>query len=181
MTGTTGHQRLRTLSIPFGEQAISTDTGCGDYYPRQMRVSRLIVGRVVVALLCACTSAPLASQQKDNQPTQGFTGYPPSVYMRPFLACANNAPCTQTDKFHLDQVPTGCCVLIVTNGDGRGTDEVRSYEVFLNGERVVPTENSRTAQAVVKVQPSNTLKVVLNGGSHSKIFVLLAYGPRQSK
>jgi hypothetical protein len=101
--------------------------------------------------------------------------------MRPFLACANDAPCTQTDKFHLDQVPTGCCVLIVTNGDGRGTDEVRSYEVFLNGERVVPKENSRTAQAVVKVQPSNTLKVVLNGGSHSKIFVLLAYDPRQSK
>jgi hypothetical protein len=85
------------------------------------------------------------------------------------------------NKFHLDQVPTGCCVLIVTNGDGRGTDGVRSYEVFLNGERVVPAENLRSAQAVVKIRPSNTRKVVLNGGSHSKIFVLLAYDPRQPK
>lgn len=144
-----------------------------------MRFSRLTVGRVVLAWLCACTSAPLTSQQK-SQPMQGFTGYPPSVYMRPFLACASDAPCTQMDKFHLDQVPTGCCVLIVTNGDGRGTDEVRRYEVFLNGERVVPSDHSRTAQVTVKLQPNNTLKVILNGGSHSKIFVLLAYDPRHS-
>jgi hypothetical protein len=146
-----------------------------------MRFYRLTVGKVVLAWLCACTPAPLASQQKANQSMQGFTGYPPSVYMRPFLACATDAPCTQMDKFHLDQVPTDCCVLIVTNGDGRGTDEVRSYEVFLNGERVVPSDHSRTAQVTVKLQPNNTLKVILKGGSHSKIFVLLAYDPRQSK
>lgn len=71
--------------------------------------------------------------------------------------------------------------MIVTNGDGRGTDEVRTYELFLNGERVVPTDHSRTAQATVKLRPDNTLKVTLNGSPHSKIFVLLAYDPRQSK
>ncbi len=101
--------------------------------------------------------------------------------MRPFLACVSDTPCAQTDKFHLDQVPTGCCVLIVTNGDGQGTDEVRSYEVFLNGERVIPTDHSRSAQSAVKVRPANTLKVVLSGPPHSKVFVLLAYDPRQSK
>ncbi len=114
---------------------------------------------------------------------QGFTGYPPSVYMHSFLACVSDVPCAQTDKFRLDQVPTGCCVLIVSNGDGRGTDEVRSYEVFLNGERVrvVPTDHSRSAQAAVKLRATNTLKVVLSGAPHSKVFVLLTYDPRRSK
>jgi len=112
---------------------------------------------------------------------QGFTGYPPSVYMHPFLACVSDAPCAQIDKFHLDQVPTGCCVLIVTNGDGQGADEVRSYEVFLNGGRVVATDHSRTAQAAVKLRATNTLKIVLSGVPHSKVFVLLAYDPRPSK
>jgi hypothetical protein len=144
-----------------------------------MRSSRLTIGWVALAF--ACIATPVACQEKANQPMQGFTGYPPSVYMRPFLACADDAPCTQMDKFHLDHVPTGCCVLIVTNGDGRGADEVRKYEVFLNGERVVPSDHSRTAQMPVKLKTNNTLKVVLNGGSHSKVFVLLAYDPRQSK
>ena len=112
---------------------------------------------------------------------QGFTDYPPSVYMHPFLACVSDAPCAQIDKFHLDQVPTGCCVLIVTNGDGQGADEVRSYEVFLNGGRVVATDHSRTAQAAVKLRATNTLKIVLSGVPHSKVFVLLAYDPRPSK
>jgi hypothetical protein len=65
--------------------------------------------------------------------------------------------------------------LIVTNGDGQGTDEVRSYEVFLNGERVVPTDHSRNTQAAVKLRATNTLKVVLSGAPHSKVFVLFAY------
>lgn len=112
---------------------------------------------------------------------QGFTGYPPSVYMHSFLACVSDGPCTQTDKFHLDQVPAGCCVLVVTNGDGQGTDEVRKYEVFLNGERVVPADHSRSAQATVKLRPENTLKIFLSGAPHSKVFVLLTYDPRQSK
>jgi hypothetical protein len=133
-----------------------------------------------VASVCL-TVAPIAAQEKAVQPMQGFTSYPPSVYMHPFLACVSDAPCTQTDKFHLDQVPTGCCVLIVTNGDGQGTDEVRSYEVFLNGERVVPADHSRSAQADVKLRATNTLKVVLSGTPHSKVFILFAYEPPRSR
>jgi len=72
-------------------------------------------------------------------------------------------------------------VLIVTNGDGRGTDEVSSYEVFLNGQPVLPTGKARNAQAVAKVQQDNTLKVVLTGKPHSKVFILIAYDPRESK
>lgn len=136
---------------------------------------------LLIASLFVVIAAPIAAQEKGEQPTQGFTGYPPSVYMHPFLACVSDPPCVQTDRFHLEQVPTGCCVLIVTNGDGRGTDEVRSYEVFLNGERIVPTDHSRSAQADVKLRPDNTLKVVLSGAPHSKVFVLLAYDPRRSK
>jgi len=135
---------------------------------------------LLVASLCALIAAPITAQEKGEQP-QGFTFYPPSVYMHPFLACASDAPCAQTDKFHLDHVPTGCCILIVTNGDGKGTDEVRSYEVFLNGERVVPSDHSRSAQAAVKLLATNTLKVVLSGAPHSRVFVLLAYDPRRSK
>lgn len=132
---------------------------------------------LLVALLCSLFTAHIPAQEK----MQGFTGYPPTVYMHPFLACVSDAPCVQTDQFHLDQVPTGCCVLGVTNGDGQGTDEVRGYEVFLNGERVIPSDHSRSAQAAVKVRPTNKLKVVLSGPPHSKIFVLIAYDPRQSK
>ena len=135
----------------------------------------------LVASLCALIATPVAAQEKAEQPVHGSTGYPPSVYMRPFMACAYDAICVRTDKFHLNQVPTGCCVLIVTNGDGQGADEVRSYEVFLNGERVVPADHSRNAQAAVKLRATNTLKVVLSGVPHSKVFVLLAYDPRRSK
>jgi hypothetical protein len=134
-----------------------------------------------VALIYVFITAPIAAQERAEQPRQGFAFHPPSVYMRPFLACLSDAPCAQTDKFHLEEVPTGCCVLIVTNGDGQGTDEVRSYEVFLNGDRVVATDHSRSARAAVKLRPTNTLKVVLRGPPHSKMFVLLAYDPRRSR
>jgi len=146
-----------------------------------MRSGRCLL---LVASLCALIAAPIysiAAQEKAEQPMQGFAGYPPSVYMHPFLACVSDAPCAQTDKFHLDQVRTGCCVLIVTNGDGHGTDEVRSYEVFLNGERIVLTDHSRSAQASVKLRATNTLRVVLSGAPHSKVYVVFAYDPRRSK
>jgi len=97
------------------------------------------------------------------------------------LACVSDTPCVQTDKFRLGQVLTGCCVLMVTNGDGQGADEVRSYEVFLNGDRVIATDHSRNAQAAVKLRSINTLKIVLSGAPHSKVFVLLAYDPRRTK
>jgi hypothetical protein len=72
-------------------------------------------------------------------------------------------------------------MLTVTNGDGRGTDEVSSYEVFLNGQRVLPTGKAGNAQAAVKVLQDNTLKVVLRGGPQSKVFILIAYDSRESK
>ena len=112
---------------------------------------------------------------------QRNTSYPPSVYLQFFFPCSPDAPCTRTDNFRVDPVPNGCCILTVTNGDGRGTDEVRSYEVFLNGDRVVPADHSPNIRATVKVLRSNTLKVILIGGPHSNVFVLISYDPRQPK
>jgi hypothetical protein len=128
---------------------------------------------LLVGSLRAFMTAPVAAQERAEQPMQGFTGYPPMVYRHPFLACAS--------KFHLDEVPRRCCVLIVRNGDGQGMGEVRSYEVYLNGKRVVPSDHSRSAQAAVKLRASNTLKVVLSGAPDSKVFVVLAYDPRPSR
>ena len=122
-----------------------------------------------------------AQEAKTDHPQPSFTGFPPSVYMQPFLGCSLAAPCTRTAEFRVDPVPNGCCILTVTNGDGRGTDEARSYEVFLNGKRVFPADHVRNAQAPVKVLRSNTLKVILTGEPLSKVFVLIAYDPRQSK
>jgi hypothetical protein len=135
----------------------------------------------LMASLCAFVTTPITAQENAGLSIQGFTGYPPGVYLRSFLACVSDAPCVQTDKFHFDQVPTGCCVLMVTNGDGQGADEVRSYEVFLNGDRVIATDHSRNAHAAVKLRPINRLKIVLSGAPHSKVFVLLAYDPRRTK
>jgi hypothetical protein len=110
--------------------------------------------------------------------TQDATSYhprpsrtPSSVYTRVFLACSSEAPCTRTDTFRVDPVPNGGCVLTVRNGDSHGTDEARSYEVFLNGESVVPTHRSGNAKAPVKVLGSNKLKVVLTGEYFRKVFV----------
>ncbi|MGA9544469.1 MAG: hypothetical protein WBQ85_12925, partial [Candidatus Sulfotelmatobacter sp.] len=63
----------------------------------------------------------------------------------------------------------------------RCQNAVSSYEVFLNGERVLPPGRGRNAQAAVKVPKDNTLKVILTGGPHSKVFILVAYDPRESK
>ena len=177
--------------IPFGEKVAIVSGGPSHLSCDNLPMSKEQIAESnrnlyaaandVVVVIAQPTAASPTVQEKTNQSSQGFTGYPPSLYMRPFLACASEAPCSQTDQFHIDQVPTGCCVLLVTNGDGRGTDEVRTYELFLNGERVVRTDHSRTVQAAVKLRPNNTLNVTLNGGPHSKIFVLLAYDPSQSK
>jgi len=126
----------------------------------------------------ACLTIPAllwAQEAKTDNPKQSFTGYPPAVHMHFFLACPSDKPCTRAEDFRVDPVPNGCCVLTVTNGDGRGTDEVRSYQVFLNGQQVLPTGKARNAQAAVKVLRENTLKVVLAGGPHSKVFILIAY------
>ena len=111
-------------------------------------------------------------------PQRGFTGYPPSVYINVFLSCPSDGPCVREDTFRVDPIPHGCCTMLVTNGDGRGTDEVRSYDIFLNGERVVPAPSQN---GHIKLQSSNTLKVILAGDPHSKISVLITYDPRESR
>jgi hypothetical protein len=85
------------------------------------------------------------------------------------------------EDFRLDPVPKGCCILTVTNGNGLGKDEVRSFEVFLNGKSVVRSDHSPNAQATVAVQTSNRINVILTGEPSSKVLVLIAYDPRQSK
>jgi hypothetical protein len=136
----------------------------------------------VKILTDAANAARLAAQEATiAHPQQTFTGYPPSVYMGFFQACSADKPCTRTEDFRVDPVPKGCCVLIVTNGNGLGKDEVGSFEVSLNGKTVIPTDHSRNAQATVTVQTSNTIKLILTGEAASKVFVLIAYDPRQSK
>jgi hypothetical protein len=81
------------------------------------------------------------------------------------------------EEFRVDPVPTGCCILTVTNGSGQGKDEVSSFKVFLNGKRVV-FQSSPNAQAKVTLQTSNRIKVILTGEPNSKVFVLFAYDPR---
>jgi hypothetical protein len=145
-------------------------------------LSRRSLGFALCVVACLISAMPLHAQEaKTGNPKQTFTGYPPAVYMHFFLACPGDNPCTQTENFRVDPVPKGCCVLTATNGDGRGTDEVSSYEVFLNGQRVLPMGKARNAQAAVKVLQDNTLKVVLTGGTHSKVFILIAYDRRESK
>jgi hypothetical protein len=132
---------------------------------------------LIIVLLCLISPPFFATQKATEDSRQGFVGYPPSVYVEHFFPCLSDAPCTRTAKFKVDPAPDGC-ILTVTNGDGRGTDEVRSYEVILNGKRVLSAGHARNAQATVKLVRSNTLKVVFSGEPDSKIFVLVAYAPR---
>jgi hypothetical protein len=75
--------------------------------------------------------------------------------------------------FASNPVPKGCRILTVTTGNGQGKDEVRSFEVFLNGKSVVSSDHSPNAQATVAVQTSNKIKVILTGEPSSKVFVLI--------
>jgi hypothetical protein len=93
----------------------------------------------------------------------------------------SDKPCTRTEDFRVDPVPKGCCILTVTKGNGQGKDEVRSFEVFLNGKSVVSSDHSPNAQAAVAVQTNNKIKLILTGEPSSKVFVLIAYDPRQSE
>jgi hypothetical protein len=136
------------------------------------------LGTLVLPLLR--TALPASEQASGDHPQQRTTFYPPSVYMQTFIACSSHGPCTRTEKFRIESIPNGCCVLSVANGDGQGADEVRSYEVFLNGTTVIPEGHSRDAQGTVKLRRSNTLMVILNGEPHSKVFVLVGYDPGQS-
>jgi hypothetical protein len=134
-----------------------------------------------IAGLCLVAATLVTAQDEGKDLPRNFVGYPPSVYMQFFQACSSDKPCTRTEDFRVDPVPTGCCILIVTNGNGRGKDEVRSFEVFLNGKRVVTSDHNPNAQAATAVQTSNRIKLILTGEPTSKVFVLIAYDPRQSK
>jgi len=135
-----------------------------------------------IAGLCLVAATLVTAQDVGrDRPPQNFTGYPPSVYMQVFQACSSDKPCARTEDFRVDPVPKGCCVLTVTNGNGLGKDEVRSFKVFLNGQNVVPSDHSPNAQATVAVQTSNRIRVILTGEPSSKVLVLIAYDPRQPK
>lgn len=145
-------------------------------------LSKRALGFALCVFACVISPMPLRAQEaKADNPQQTFTAYPSAVYMNFFLACPSVKPCTRTGNFRVDPVPKGCCMLTVANGDGRGADEVSTYKVFLNGQRVLPTGKARNAQAAVKLLQDNTLKVTLLGGPHSKVFILIAYDPRESK
>lgn len=111
--------------------------------------------------------------QEVTAPHSELGAAPSSVHTQLLLACSSEAPCTRTDAFEVDPVPNGRCVLNVRNGDGHGTDEARSYEVFLNGEKVIPAHRAGNAQAPAKVQRSNTLKVILTGESFRRVLVTI--------
>ena len=135
-----------------------------------------------IAGLCFVAATNVTAQDGGKgHPPQNFTLYPPSVYMQFFQACSSDKPCTRTEDFRVDPVPKGCRILTVTNGNGQGKDEVRSFEVFLNGKSVVSSNHSPNTQATVAVQTSNKIKLILTGEPSSKVFVLLAYDPRQSE
>jgi hypothetical protein len=102
----------------------------------------------------------------------------PEVYSRVFPACSAERSCSRTSKFHVETVPKGCCLLTVTNGDGWGTDEVNSYEVFLNGKRVLGSGETRTE---VRVGRNNALKVALVGKLYARLSVVITYDPREPK
>lgn len=91
----------RHLPAPTRKNFIHTQVKecCGDGTPPTLKMRIEVRAHracpLLFALLYACNAALLAAQEKRNQPSQGFTGYPPSVYMRPFQACASDAPCSQ--------------------------------------------------------------------------------------
>jgi hypothetical protein len=112
--------------------------------------------------------SPLVSQLPD-----GGGPFPlyRSVYTQSFRACSADKPCTQTRKFRVASVRRGCCTLVVTNGDGRGANEVRRYRVFLNGRQVLPDTGEREADVPVKLRQQNSVKVVLLGEASSELSV----------
>lgn len=71
------------------------------------------------------------------------------------------------------------------NGNGKGGNEVRRYDVYLNGVHVVGSDALRSiapsghVKANVKIASRNTLRVVLVGDPTSTVFVVISYDPRQ--
>ena len=111
--------------------------------------------------------SPTASSTQEAKPSAP----PLRVYWQLFTGCDSGESCTRKETFQVGPLPRGNCALTVRNGDGFGTDETRSYEVFLNGERVIPVHRSGNARVDVKVLGKNTLKVVLVGESFRRVSV----------
>jgi len=103
------------------------------------------------------------------------------VYIDLFRPCAAQTPCIRTERFQVDPMPKGCCTLTVSNGDGQGHKEARSYEVFLNGKKVILTAHSGNTQVLVTLLQRNTLKVVLAGESHAMMSVQITSDPSLEK
>jgi len=121
----------------------------------------------------------LAQQAGEDNAPQNVTFYPPMVYMGIFQGCSADKPCTKTDSFTVDSIPKGCCILQVTNGDGKGAGEARSYEIFLNDGEVASLNNSPSTGVKIRILRNNKVKVVLTGEPSSRMWVLISYDPRQ--
>ncbi len=81
------------------------------------------------------------------------------IYEGIFLGCLSDSPCTRSHWFSVERIQPNCCVLSIRNGDGRGNDEVRSYQIFLNGEEVVLPMKSRAAEVEVSIAANNILRM----------------------
>jgi hypothetical protein len=92
-------------------------------------------------------------------------------YEHSFRVCPSDLPCSVTDSFKAADVPRNCCILTVTNGDGQGSDQVRSAEIYFNGEKEVL---DRHRQAIVYPRKNNIAKVILEGDPHAKVDVRIA-------
>ena len=156
-------------------------------YDLKLRRCGIFCGCVVVH---ACFSSPHSALSSPHllrlRKTQGYQ-FKGSRVIRPVSTYSSSKPvrprshARELMTSELIPCPKGCCTMLLTNGDGKGNDEVHAYEVFLNGKRVLLQGDSRNAQAAVSVQASNKIKLVLTGRPGAKVFVLIARDPRQSK
>jgi hypothetical protein len=166
--------------------------------PVKFGVSIAAAAALSVALVCALTGFGYCMKESASPNRWAFhnsaakaaflsqwTAVPPSVYISQFRACSERKACDQTAEFSVARIPTGCCVLSLTNGNGKGGNEVRRYDVYLNGVHVVGGEAdgaaSHYANANVKIRSHNSLRVVLFGPATSTVFVEISYDPRQPK
>jgi hypothetical protein len=122
-----------------------------------------------VLLLCQAGSTASKTQEKTTPDTK-LTAATSPIYTQVFSGCFEPS-CIRTDTFRIGSLPNANCMLQVQNGDGRGTDEARSYEVFFNEDRVIAAHRSGNAQAHVKVLSNNAVKVVLTGEVFRRLFI----------
>jgi hypothetical protein len=197
VTAKTGKGGSIELPLPYGSYAVTTS--CAGFKTNKVIAFLVDTGKPVLKIVLQMAPTPcnpcspieggaqtIASDLPNTIPSPTLESLPigggpmplrlvGEMYSKLFIACRLHRPCSQTSKFHVELVPKEGCSLIVTNGDGRGSDEVSSYQIFLNGKRVLTAGEVRTA---VIVRRDNTLKVVLAGKPHSKISILIASVPQ---